>query len=223
MLLVEGFHWRPQRGLVGANGAVGKESACQCRRCKGCGFNPWVGKILWRKKWQPTPVFWPGKFHQQRSLVDYSPWGHKELDTTEHRFILSYKKHEMWFKGERALLSCSESGNCLSRSLLRALPTPSPLVFESLAPDWLGARGPGKCSSPECFQDWPENSALEGSRCFFNLHKPQENSEQWPSQSWQPGRLSSRPPPFHLSPFLLKPVECCLIRIKGAWAAPGYN
>ena len=47
------------------------------------GFNPWVGKIPWRRKWQPTPVPLPGKSHGQRSLVGYSPWGHKESDTTE--------------------------------------------------------------------------------------------------------------------------------------------
>ena len=37
----------------------------------------------WRRAWQPTPVFLPGKSHRQRSLVGYSPWGHKELDMTE--------------------------------------------------------------------------------------------------------------------------------------------
>ena len=47
------------------------------------GFNPWVGKIPWRRTWQPTPVFLPGESHGQRSLVGYSPWGHKESDTTE--------------------------------------------------------------------------------------------------------------------------------------------
>ena len=47
------------------------------------GFNPWVGKIPWRRKWQPTPVLLPGKSHGWRSLVAYSPWGHKESDTTE--------------------------------------------------------------------------------------------------------------------------------------------
>ena len=57
----------------------GKESTCQWRRC---GFDPWVRKIPWREKWQPTPVFLPGKSHGQRSLVGYSPWGHKELDMT---------------------------------------------------------------------------------------------------------------------------------------------
>ena len=44
------------------------------------GFDPWVGKIPWRRKWQPTPEFLPRKFHGWRSLVGYSPWGHKELD-----------------------------------------------------------------------------------------------------------------------------------------------
>jgi len=48
----------------------GKESACQRRRC---GFDPWVGKIPWRRKWQPTPVFMPGKSHGQRSLEGCSP------------------------------------------------------------------------------------------------------------------------------------------------------
>ena len=47
------------------------------------GFNPWVGKIPWRRKWQSTPVLLPGKPHGQRSLVGYSPWGRKESDTTE--------------------------------------------------------------------------------------------------------------------------------------------
>ena len=44
---------------------------------------PWVGKISWRRKWKPTPVFLSGKSHGWRSLVGYSSWGHKELDTTE--------------------------------------------------------------------------------------------------------------------------------------------
>ena len=47
------------------------------------GFDPWVGKIPWRRAWQPTPVFLPGESHGQRKLAGYSPWGHKELDMTE--------------------------------------------------------------------------------------------------------------------------------------------
>ena len=48
-----------------------------------CGFDSWARKILWRRAWHPTPVFLPGESHGQRSLVGYSPRGHKELDTTE--------------------------------------------------------------------------------------------------------------------------------------------
>ena len=63
----------------------GKESVCLCRRCKRLRFDPCVRKIPWSTKWQPNPVFLPGKFHGERSLAlgGYSPWGHKELDTTE--------------------------------------------------------------------------------------------------------------------------------------------
>ena len=54
------------------------------RRCNNCGVDSWVGMIPWSRKWQPTPVLLPEKFGRQRSLVGYSPWGHKELDTIEH-------------------------------------------------------------------------------------------------------------------------------------------
>ena len=47
------------------------------------GFDPWVGKIPWRRKWQPTPVLLPGESHGQRRLMGYSPYGCKEVDTTE--------------------------------------------------------------------------------------------------------------------------------------------
>ena len=67
--------------------ARGTELAYQCRRHKRHWFNPWVGKIPWSRSWQPTPVFLPGESHGQRSLEGYSPWGHKESDTTEWRSI----------------------------------------------------------------------------------------------------------------------------------------
>ena len=63
-------------------GASGKEPINRCRRCRRLKFDPWVGKIPWRRAWQPTPVFLPGEPHGQRSLVGYSLWGHKELDVT---------------------------------------------------------------------------------------------------------------------------------------------
>ena len=54
-----------------------------CLQCGRAGFSPWVGKIPWRRKWQSTPVFLPGESHGRRSLVGYSPRGHKEWDMTE--------------------------------------------------------------------------------------------------------------------------------------------
>ena len=62
----------------------GKQPACLCRRHKICGLDPWVGKMPLRRVWQPTPVFLPGESHRQRSLVGYSPQGHKESNRTEH-------------------------------------------------------------------------------------------------------------------------------------------
>ena len=70
-----------QRGFPG--GTSGEEPAYQCRRPKRCRFDPWVGKLPWRRKWQPAPIFLPGEFHGQRSLAGCSPWGHTESDTTE--------------------------------------------------------------------------------------------------------------------------------------------
>ena len=52
----------------------------ECRRLE---FDPWVGKIPWNREWPSIPVSLTGEFHRQRSLVGYSPWGHKESETTE--------------------------------------------------------------------------------------------------------------------------------------------
>ena len=62
----------------------------------GLGFDPWVGKILWSRKWQPTPVFLPGKSHEQRSLVGYSPWGHKRVG---HDLVT--KQQLLFIKGKK--------------------------------------------------------------------------------------------------------------------------
>ena len=61
-------------------GATGKEPACQCKEHE---FNPWVGKVPWRRKWQPAPIFLSGKVSGQRSLAGYSPWGHRESGMTK--------------------------------------------------------------------------------------------------------------------------------------------
>ena len=64
-----------------------KESTCKCRRCKSLRFNPWIRKIPWRRKWQPTPVLLPRKPHGQRNLAGSSPWNYKQWDMTERACI----------------------------------------------------------------------------------------------------------------------------------------
>ena len=68
-------------------GSDGKRVCLQCGRP---GFNPWAGKIPWRRKWQHTPVFLPRKSHGWRNLAGYSPWSHKESDMTEWLHFLSF-------------------------------------------------------------------------------------------------------------------------------------
>ena len=66
----------------------GKESACQYRRQE---FDPWVGKISWRREWQPTLIFSPGESHGERRLMGYSPWCQKrvghDLATRQQRMM----------------------------------------------------------------------------------------------------------------------------------------
>ena len=84
-------------GLPG--GTSGKEPACQCRKHKGYGFDPWIGTIPWRRAWQRTPGFLPGEAHGQRSLAGHSPWGLKESDAAE------------WLSMHRPSCPASCSGN----------------------------------------------------------------------------------------------------------------
>ena len=113
------------------------ESACQCKKL---GFDPWVGKILQGRKWQPTPVFLPGKSHGQRSLIGYSPWGRKRvghdlatkqqqrttraiyvLNTSGRRFPISATKRAflfLWLQGVPCLFSLTPTlcGHCWTYS-----------------------------------------------------------------------------------------------------------
>ena len=84
---------------VDSGGASGKKPSGQCNRHKRCKFNPWVGKIPWRRAWRPTPVFLPGESHGQRNLVGYSPWGHTESDMTE-----AIEHSQVWIKQYLCLL-----------------------------------------------------------------------------------------------------------------------
>ena len=69
----------------------GNESTYQCRRCR---FYPWVRKIPWRRKWQPTPVFLPGESHGQRSLVGYSPQGQKKVRQDWNDWACAHSQEE---------------------------------------------------------------------------------------------------------------------------------
>ena len=71
----------------------GKESTCQGRRYRRLWFAPWVGKIPWKRKWQSTTAFLPGKSHGQRSPVGYSPLGFKESDMIECLSMNAYVLH----------------------------------------------------------------------------------------------------------------------------------
>ena len=81
--------WRYFDTGITKGGPGDKESACQCKRR---GFNPWVGKIPKRRKWQPTPVFLPGESPWTEEPGSYSPRGHKKLDMTEH----THKEMKKW-------------------------------------------------------------------------------------------------------------------------------
>ena len=91
--------------------ARGKEPTWPCRRY---GFDPWVRKIPWRRKWQPTPVFLPGEFQGQTSLVGYSPWGCKELDTAEWLALSLSVLKKLLFGSSDALNGQQEANDYIS-------------------------------------------------------------------------------------------------------------
>ena len=67
----------------------GPDSKASAYNAEDLGFDSWVRKIPWRRKWQPTPVLLPGKSHGQRILVGYSSWGRKESDTIDRLHFTS--------------------------------------------------------------------------------------------------------------------------------------
>ena len=99
---------------TGFPGAVsGKEPACQCRRHKRRKFDPWAGKIPWRRAGQPTPLFLPGESHGERSLAGYSPRGRRVGHdwVTQHSTGVSDSSHSTakqhpGLQGRRNLPGC---------------------------------------------------------------------------------------------------------------------
>ena len=78
----------PQQGLPRSPGS--KESICQCRRHRRLGFDPWVGRTPWHRKWQPSPTFLPGNPYGRRSLVSHSPGRGQKSDTAEQQHMCTH-------------------------------------------------------------------------------------------------------------------------------------
>ena len=101
-------------GMDFPGGTSGKESAWQCRRHRRCRFDPWVRKILWRRKWQPTPVFFAKKSNGQRNLVGYNPKGCKESNTTERLSAFRNAYHTVISSSHPVLAKWKKTYNVVS-------------------------------------------------------------------------------------------------------------
>ena len=141
------------------------------------GFEPWVGQISWRGRWQATPVFLPGESHGRRSLMGYSPWGCKESDMTEH--MMCYLS--AWTPRERN----KRGPQCWGRWSLRpACPkpphTPAPCgSFFFAPPDSLGSICPcpgSGTSFPVLWWEGVEGTILE--LCYLGS-SPRSCSSGW--------------------------------------------
>ena len=126
----------PSQGLLG--GAGSKEPACQCRRrCKRCGFDPWVGKIPWRRAWQPTPVFLPGESYGQRSLGGLQSIGSDTLKQLSTRTLPLQGSTDLTKKQRKKSLSTTYC--CCCCCLLLSRPPGSSSMGFSRQENWSGS------------------------------------------------------------------------------------
>ena len=114
----------------------------QCWRPR---FDPWVAKFPWRREWLPTPTFLPGEFHGKRSVVGYSPWGHKGWGTAELLTMLLLLKSPQW------LIHCSASSNVSVRQsgVCRNGMSKHSVIFKQCGT--LGERVNDRCNRAEIF------------------------------------------------------------------------
>ena len=150
----------------------GKEPACQCRRRR---FYPWIGKIPWRRKWQPAPVFLPGKSRGQRSLAGYSSRGRKIV---EHD--LATKQQQQ--KGDYS--SSSATG-----LVLDGVPKEQSQRwgFESLARrTWEEGRQEEEVASKEWFPVETSLGLVATEPCRVILHEPEGPFYPGPACHWSP-------------------------------------
>ena len=120
-------------------------------------FNPWVGKIPWRRKWQPCPVFLPGESHGRRSLVGYSPWGSTDLDTIERRHY-----HFTAAAAAKSLQSCPTLCDPVDCNLLGSSVHG---ILQARMLEWIAISFSRGSSQP---RDWTQVSRIV-SRCFYRL------------------------------------------------------
>ena len=135
----------------------------------------WIGKILWSRKWQPTPVFLPEKFQGQKSLAGYSPWGHRQLDTTE--WLSTCCLHTQ-FRHSRLLLSFREY--CMLVWELFTIQVLGPLPSASLASSLLQ----GKLSQAYCVPLLLQRVCLPCSREAFWEKDSSSEETAWTVDSW---------------------------------------
>jgi len=164
------------------------------------GFDPWVGKIPWRQKLQPTPVFFPGKFHGQRSLVGYSPWGHKESGMPTAWVRLNSFHFNQSSVSSLTFLTCTFhlriSGHSRARSnfLWRPVTFTGPPALSSLSPL---------------------------SRTPIPGHAPGPSPKSWSNLLWHRGKWRSDLPPSDwfrdLRPYqkTSAPGQCVKVWFKG--------
>ena len=133
-----------------------------CLQSRRPRFDPWVGKIPWRREWQPNPGFLLGEFHGQRILVSYSPWGHKESDTIE-QVTLSHSvqgldfpalgvrqqlcKHHLCFFKIPEVTAATDQMNSLSVTVSSHIQTGGDYPSLSHRPTFQLPRAQGTCAS----------------------------------------------------------------------------
>ena len=132
--LCTNLHFSPKNktlGFIFCHNTLKDQSYLPLWRSR-CEFNPWVKKIPWKRKWQPTLVLLLGKFHWQRSLVDYSPCGRKESDMTEWLIqVLPHKFSSVQFSHSVVSKSLQQHG--LQHARLPC-PSPTPRVYSNSRP-----------------------------------------------------------------------------------------
>ena len=137
-------------------GASGKECSCKCRRCKKHEFDPCVRKILWRRKWQLTPAFSPGKSHGQRSLMGYSLWV----------IVHGLQKSWTWLQFSSVHFSCSVVSDSLrpheAQHARPPCPPPTSRVHSNLCPSSWRCH-PAISSSVVTFSSCPQSLPASGS------------------------------------------------------------